>query len=102
MGIDDKKSPDEGARLVTYEERLPHNTEDGNTHLMPYLTPVKSIRAYCLDCCCGSWLEVKLCPRTQCALYPYRFGKRPKRNGTITDVPEDPSEDCPELEETTA
>lgn len=46
------------------------------------LTPIKSIRAKCLDCCCGSSNEVKLCPKgpsaeIPCALYEYRFGKRP-------------------------
>ncbi len=40
-------------------------------------TPIKSIRLKCLDCCCGSPKEVELCPITGCALFPYRFGKRP-------------------------
>jgi hypothetical protein len=46
------------------------------------LTPIKAMRKKCLDCCCGSSQEVKLCPVTDCALYPYRFGKYPKRTGT--------------------
>lgn len=29
---------------------------------MKVLTPMKAIRAKCLDCCCGSSVEVKLCP----------------------------------------
>lgn len=41
--------------------------------------PVKAIRAKCLDCCCGSELEVKLCPCEDCPLHPYRFGKNPFR-----------------------
>jgi len=42
------------------------------------LTPMKAIRKKCLDDCSnGSYKEVKLCPITDCALYPYRFGKRP-------------------------
>lgn len=44
------------------------------------LTPIKAIRAKCLDCCCGSFKEVKQCPIEDCALYPYRFGHRPKSN----------------------
>lgn len=40
------------------------------------LTPMKAIRAKCLNCSCGSSQEVSLCPVTDCALYPYRFGKR--------------------------
>lgn len=43
------------------------------------LTPIKAIRAKCLDCCCGSYQEVRLCTcEKTCALYPYRLGHRPK------------------------
>jgi hypothetical protein len=35
------------------------------------------IRGKCLDCCCGSKKEVRLCPVTLCPLYPYRLGKNP-------------------------
>lgn len=42
------------------------------------LTPIKAIRAKCLDCCCGSTAEVRRCPAEKCALHPYRMGKRPK------------------------
>ena len=45
----------------------------------PYKTPLKSIRKKCLDCCCGSHKEVRLCPVIKCALYPYRMGKRPSQ-----------------------
>jgi hypothetical protein len=49
-------------------------------------TPVKAIRHKCLDCCCGSSQEVEHCPVTDCALYPYRFGKRPAGTGRqLTD-----------------
>lgn len=41
------------------------------------LTPIKAIRAKCLDCCCGSAREVEFCPILDCSLYPYRFGKNP-------------------------
>ena len=41
------------------------------------MTPIKSIRTKCLDCCCGSPQEVRLCPSQNCALWPYRMGKRP-------------------------
>lgn len=44
-----------------------------------HLTPIKAIRAKCLDCCCGSSNEVKLCTVERCALWPYRFGKNPYR-----------------------
>lgn len=41
------------------------------------LTPIKAIRAKCLDCCCGNPYEVKECPLEKCALHPYRMGKNP-------------------------
>jgi hypothetical protein len=37
-------------------------------------SPLKSIRAYCLGCCCESAHEVKECTFTKCELYPYRLG----------------------------
>lgn len=45
------------------------------------MTPMKAIRAKCLDCCCGSSNEVRLCSIEKCPLYPYRFGKNPNRTG---------------------
>lgn len=51
------------------------------------LTPIKAIRAKCLDCCCGYPSEVRLCESESCALHPYRMGRRPKRNSNTTDNP---------------
>ena len=48
---------------------------------MKCLTPVKAMRAKCLNCCCGQPKEVRLCPISECPLYPYRFGKNPNRKG---------------------
>lgn len=45
------------------------------------LTPMKAIRAKCLDCMCGQAQEVRLCPVTDCSLYPYRMGHNPSRKG---------------------
>ena len=45
------------------------------------LTPIKAIRAKCLDCMCGQATEVRLCPITDCSLYPYRMGHNPSRKG---------------------
>ncbi len=42
------------------------------------LTRSKAIRLKCLDCCCGSAQEVKLCTCDSCPLFPYRFGRNPK------------------------
>lgn len=46
-----------------------------------HLTPIKAIRAKCLDCCCGHPSEVRICTAVKCPLYPYRMGKRPKTGG---------------------
>ena len=41
------------------------------------LTPIKSIRAFCLECCGGSRNEVKACTVPYCPLYAYRLGHNP-------------------------
>ena len=42
-------------------------------------SPIKAIRAKCLDCCCNNSSEVRLCPASDCPLHPFRFGKNPYR-----------------------
>ena len=51
------------------------------------MTPCKAIRAKCLDCCCGSAYEVKMCAVTDCALYPFRDGHNPNRKGLGNNSP---------------
>ena len=46
-------------------------------------SPMKGIRAFCLECCGGSSNEVKLCISKNCALYPFRFGKNPNIKLTV-------------------
>lgn len=43
-------------------------------------TPLKAIRAKCLDCCCGQFVEVRECTISECPLYEYRMGHRPKNS----------------------
>lgn len=45
---------------------------------MAKLTPIKAIREKCFDCSNGQFKEVRLCPVTNCPLYVYRSGHRPK------------------------
>ena len=45
------------------------------------LTPLKAIRAKCVDCCAGSFKEVALCTAVNCPLFLYRHGKNPSRAG---------------------
>ena len=44
---------------------------------MSNLTPIRAIRAKCLDCVCGQINEVRLCADTKCSLHPYRMGHNP-------------------------
>jgi hypothetical protein len=46
------------------------------------LTPLKSIRAKCLECSNGQPKEVRQCPATDCTHYPFRLGKNPNRKGS--------------------
>jgi len=48
---------------------------------MPKMTPMRAIRAKCMDCSNGSTNEVTLCPVLDCPLYVYRSGKNPTRAG---------------------
>lgn len=45
------------------------------------MTPIKAIRAKCLECCCGQAKEVQLCPVSACSLWQYRLGHNPARKG---------------------
>ncbi len=42
-------------------------------------TPIKALRARCLDCCGGSAHEVRACVAVTCAAWPFRLGKSPWR-----------------------
>ena len=44
-------------------------------------SPLKAIRAKCLDCSGGHPKEVLHCPSAECPLYPFRFGNNPNRKG---------------------
>ncbi|MGI6374109.1 MAG: hypothetical protein ACOX0C_02125 [Patescibacteria group bacterium] len=48
-------------------------------------TPLKSIRAYCLWCCNNQVGEVRSCPKTDCAFYKFRLGKK-KEKGSLIKV----------------
>lgn len=48
---------------------------------MKQATPMRVIKAKCYDCSNFQYDEVKLCTVTDCPLYDYRLGHKPK-NGT--------------------
>lgn len=50
------------------------------------VTPLKAIRAKCLDCCCGQSYEVKNCTAEDCPLYLFRFGKNPNIKYEMTEA----------------
>lgn len=52
---------------------------------MGSMTPMKAIRAKCIDCSCGEKKEVRLCPIEWCPLWPYRMGKRPTKDVSIDE-----------------
>ena len=45
---------------------------------MKVKTPLKAIRAKCIDCCCGQLHDIRECTLMKCPLHPYRMGRRPK------------------------
>lgn len=51
---------------------------------MSKTSPLKAIRAKCLDCCCGQIVEVRYCTALKCPLNPYRMGHKPKATITPT------------------
>lgn len=48
----------------------------GDLLMSTKLTPIKAIRAKCLDCVCGNEREVRECKTKDCSLWNYRMGTR--------------------------
>ena len=47
-------------------------------------SPVKAIRAFCIDCMGGSVREVKMCSSKICPLHAFRMGKNPYRKRELS------------------
>ena len=45
--------------------------------LMKLKTPMKAIRAKCIDCTLGQLQDIRECTVKKGPLYPYRMGRRP-------------------------
>jgi hypothetical protein len=46
-----------------------------NSNFQPVIeSPIKAIRAKCIDCSGGTWSEVRKCVATACPLWPFRMG----------------------------
>jgi len=54
---------------------------------MAKLTPIRAIRAKCLDCACGQYSEVRECIINDCPLWEYRLGKRPAKSNSAAKSP---------------
>lgn len=52
---------------------------------MATLTPIKAIRAKCLDCAGDSSNDVRDCVITECPLYAYRLGKNPRIKREVSE-----------------
>ncbi len=50
------------------------------------LTPLRAIRANCLDCMAGNAAEVRRCPLEGCPLYPFRMGHNPNVRRELSDT----------------
>lgn len=48
------------------------------------LTRGRAIRKKCLECCCGSAYEVRMCICSDCPLYRYRLGREDTSEGKDT------------------
>jgi hypothetical protein len=54
---------------------------------MKVLRPMKAIRAKCVECSGGNRAEVRQCEIEDCPLWPYRLGRRPKKQAKeVNDV----------------
>ena len=52
-----------------------HCTDFSSQELQNKDAQLEAIRLKCLDCCCDSKSEVRLCTATECPLYAFRFGR---------------------------
>ena len=43
------------------------------------MSPLKALRARCIDCCAGQPSEVRLCTAVACPSWPFRMGSNPWR-----------------------
>lgn len=58
--------------------------EDGEGNNDEIKSPLKAIRAFCIDCMGGQVREVKLCPSQICPLHAFRMGKNPYRKRELS------------------
>ena len=67
-----------------YKQQVKKLTDDAQAGKS--ISPLKAIRAKCLDCCCFQSSEVRLCPNKDCPLWYFRFGKNKTRKPTKSQI----------------
>ena len=75
-----------GGRLVG---RDPRTLPIADLAALGHISPIKAIRAKCIDCCCGQISEVRNCTAVNCPLWAFRMGKNVFRgkSAASTSVP---------------
>lgn len=61
-----------------------YNEDETESDKEEIKSPLKAIRAFCIDCMGGQVREVKLCPSQICPLHAFRMGKNPYRKRELS------------------
>lgn len=61
-----------------------YNEDEVDSDKEEIKSPLKAIRAFCIDCMGGQVREVKLCPSQICPLHAFRMGKNPYRKRELS------------------
>ena len=78
----------------TLKEVITDNqTDTESTDSEVITSPLRAIRAKCIDCSGGSISEVRLCPCKRCPLWPFRNASNPFRTRTMTDEQKEAARD---------
>lgn len=71
----DQKTPE---KSVFFEQETDDDADDTTGSTDKTMTPLKAIRAKCIECSNGSVGEVRKCVSPACPLFPFRMGHKPK------------------------
>ncbi len=66
---------------MTYFNKAPELDAKSDHETIASNSPLRAIRKYCLACSGKSQKEVTFCVIPDCALFPFRFGRNPHRQG---------------------
>lgn len=66
---------------MDYEQSSADLTVTENT----ITSPLKAIKAFCMECSGDSYTELKYCTSKRCPLKPFRFGNNPFHKRIVTE-----------------